>query len=202
MRVYCLLACLLVASVLPGADVKRAEIRFKDAQKAERKGELVRAYLLYSEAAAFDPSNLQYWLRAKTLETRASAYGKKKSGVPPVLVGVPADAAMKNRKQEAEVAEAPEPVTEAELAEARQAQPPLKVKAGGGRLSFDFRGDARALFQQVARLYGLDSLAVRRLIDEWLEALEAGGFATNPLRSKPAPQLSLEDGSPERACSA
>ncbi len=145
-----------MASVLPGADVKRAEIRFKDAQKAERKGELVRAYLLYSEAAAFDPSNLQYWLRAKTLETRASAYGKKKSGVPPVLVGVPADAAMKNRKQEAEVAEAPEPVTEAELAEARQAQPPLKVKAGGGRLSFDFRGDARALFQQVARLYGLD----------------------------------------------
>ena len=155
MRVYCLLACLLAASGLDGADVKRAEVRFKDAQKAERKGELVRAYLLYSEAAAFDPSNLQYWLRAKTLETRASAYGKKKAGEPPVLVGAPADAALKNRKEEAEAPET-EPVTEAELAEARQAQPPLEVKTGGERRSFDIRGDARALFQQVARLYGLD----------------------------------------------
>ncbi len=34
-----------------------AEQLFKDAQKAERAGQILRAYVLYSQAAAADPAN-------------------------------------------------------------------------------------------------------------------------------------------------
>ena len=37
---------------------------------------------------------------------------------------------------------------------------------------------------------------VRKLIGEWLEKLEAGEFAVNPLRLKPSPRLPLENGFP------
>jgi predicted metal-dependent hydrolase len=47
-----------------------------------------------------------------------------------------------------------------------------------------------------ARCHGLDTRQVRRLMDQWLGELEAGGFAVNPLPLNPAPRLNLEDGSP------
>ena len=42
----------------------------------------------------------------------------------------------------------------------------------------------------------LDTWMVRKLIGEWLEKLEAGEFAVNPLRLKPSPRLPLENGFP------
>src|SRR5579859_5449145 len=50
---YCFLsfACIYLAAATP------AEQLFQQAQKAERAGEVVKAYLLYAEAAAADPSN-------------------------------------------------------------------------------------------------------------------------------------------------
>jgi hypothetical protein len=40
-----------------------------------------------------------------------------------------------------------------------------------------------------AREQGLDTLPVRKVIEEWLVDLEAGGFRVNPLLQKPAPRL-------------
>src|SRR6202030_4455313 len=49
-----------------------AEQLFKDAQKAERAGQTSRAYVLYAEAAAADPTNVSYWERAQALRPMAS----------------------------------------------------------------------------------------------------------------------------------
>src|ERR1700683_2265140 len=58
--------CLHLAAATP------AEQLYHQAVKAERDGEIVKAYLLYAEAAAADPTNLQYWDRAQALRPAAS----------------------------------------------------------------------------------------------------------------------------------
>ena len=65
----------LAATVVPGAE-KSAEQLYKDGQQAERSGEVVRAYLLYSQAAAKDPAEPKYWLRSRALRTRAVTVAK------------------------------------------------------------------------------------------------------------------------------
>src|ERR1700730_13726661 len=49
-----------------------AELLFQQAQKAEHAGQIVRAYLLYAQAAAAEPGNLAYWERAQALRPMAS----------------------------------------------------------------------------------------------------------------------------------
>src|SRR6266404_9541233 len=46
------------------------------AKQFEKKGELVQAYILYSEAAAADPTHKKYWLKAESLRTRAALASK------------------------------------------------------------------------------------------------------------------------------
>jgi hypothetical protein len=53
----------------------QAEQLFHQAQKAEHDGEIVKAYLLYAEAAAADPTNIDYWSRAQALRPAASLMG-------------------------------------------------------------------------------------------------------------------------------
>jgi len=56
---------------------------------------------------------------------------------------------------------------------------------------------ARAnLKKYAAQHQRLDTFQVRGLIEEWLCELEGGDYAVNPLRSKPAPRVDLEDGFP------
>jgi hypothetical protein len=49
-----------------------AEQLFQQGQKAERAGQIVRAYLLYAQAAAAEPANIVYWERAQALRPMAS----------------------------------------------------------------------------------------------------------------------------------
>ena len=70
MRVFCALALALLVAGLAEASDKEARQCYEQGRKAERKGQLVQAYLLYSQAAAQDPANLEYWLRAQGLRTR------------------------------------------------------------------------------------------------------------------------------------
>ena len=55
-------------SVLMGAD---AGAIYRDAQKAEKAGQMAKAYLLYSQAAALEPMNVTYWIRSQAVRTRA-----------------------------------------------------------------------------------------------------------------------------------
>ena len=123
---------------------------YKQARKAEKAGQVARAYILYTEAAALDPLTKIYALRAQALQSRAALESK------PVPKPQPARAA----PAEPDVIVEPEPhfdsPTAKDYAEARKPLPPRELKANPGTKDLDFRGDAKALFEQVANAYGLD----------------------------------------------
>jgi general secretion pathway protein D len=137
--------CLLLSAGWAAGGPKEADRLFKEARKAERAGDIVRAYLLYCRATGEDPSNTVYWLRSKSLEARAGLAVKQPGRWP----------ALAETAEEVPKAETSS-ITELELAEARQAQPPLELKAKAQRQDLDLRGNARALFEQTARAYGLE----------------------------------------------
>jgi Flp pilus assembly secretin CpaC len=138
----------LAATALPGAE-KSAEQLYKEGQQAERSGEVVRAYLLYSQASGKDPAEPKYWLRSQTLRTRAVTVAKPRPR--------PVAFTAAGTQPELEVGAAGE-ITEDDLAEARQPQPPMELKASPERKDLDFRGDSRLLFERVAKSYGLDAV--------------------------------------------
>ena len=137
MRVICAWAlALVVSAVLSGSD-QQARRLFEEAQKAERSGDVVRAYALYSQAVARDPYNLEYWRRQQLLR------------IPATLRVQPTPAPAPSQKVE----EKPAPA-----AEIREPLPPVELRARPGRIDLDLRGDSRSLFSGVARAYGLEAV--------------------------------------------
>jgi general secretion pathway protein D len=139
MRVFCALTLLLVTATLLAASGKDARRLFAEGRKAERAGDAVRAYLLYSQAVAQDPNNLEYWLRRQAVRARA------------VLQPKPVEAPMAEKL-------ALEDTTGGQPVLAREPQPPLELKASPERRNLDLRGDAKTLFTEVARAYRLNVL--------------------------------------------
>jgi type II secretory pathway component GspD/PulD (secretin) len=139
---------LLVALCLTAAEVcaSGASELYRDARKAEKAGQMARAYLLYSQAAAMEPANSLYWLRSQSVRTRAALEAKVK---PPDRGG---EGVWGRGDQEIDAA------TPEDVNEARKPLPPTELKADPGRKDFDLRGDARSLFEQVARAFGLDTV--------------------------------------------
>ena len=123
------------------------------ARKAEKAGEVARAYILYTEAAALDPATAIYALRAQALQTRAALQSKPVPKTPPPEAAAPA---------EPDVIVPPEPhfdsPTAKDYADARKPLPPKELKAAPGTKDLDFRGDAKTLFEQVAKAFGLDCI--------------------------------------------
>lgn len=134
----------LVACVVHAADTT-AERLAKEGAKAEKSGETVRAYLLYAQAAAADRRNPSYWARAEALRPMAEAQSTSKLPTP-------------------ELTEPPKPrrggpelfgtFTAEDLdALERMADPP-RLQPSTAIKTFSLRGDAKALFEQVAREFG------------------------------------------------
>lgn len=123
------------------------------ARSAEKKGDAVKAYLLYAQAAAAKPSRNDYWARAQALRTRALRVSKTMPAS--LLAQAPPAPAAKSEPQPPPVDDhiAPE-----EEREARQPQAPAELRGTPGVKNLDLRGDARSLFEQVARAYGLDTV--------------------------------------------
>lgn len=124
----------------------------KKAKKSAKKGEPAEAYLLYSEAAAMQPENKKLKRKMETLQSRAALQSKP---VPPP----------ENEGADQDIAEpsfAPEDVfdslTARELDRARRLEAPPQLKARPGTQDFDLRGNARALFDQVAQRFGLNTV--------------------------------------------
>jgi hypothetical protein len=67
---------LLVLALATGAWASEASKLYKEGRKAEKAGQVARAYLLYSEAAALEPGNHTYWSRSLALQTRAALESK------------------------------------------------------------------------------------------------------------------------------
>jgi len=147
---------------------------YKKGRKAEKAGQIARAYVLYSEAAAMAPDNKLYWGRAEALRTRATLQAQVMP--PPAIPQAPANPPAPAAAPAPTAAPAPatpaapaapdaapadpepvlEPITALDLAEARKPQPPAELKAEPGRKDLDLRGDSKSLYQAVAKAFKLD----------------------------------------------
>lgn len=125
----------------------------KKAKKAARAGEPANAYLLYSEAAALQPGNRKLTGKMESLQSRAGLQSKP---VPEALneAAIPADPALPDLAPE----DVFDSITAREFARARQPQAPPALRARAGTQDFDLSGNARALFDQVAQRFGLDTV--------------------------------------------
>lgn len=142
-------AACLSAALCCAAEPTAAEL-FKEGRKAERAGDVVRAYLLYTQAAAKDPGRKKYWARSESLRTQAAL---KARPMPRMEAGA---------QTAPPAAPAPAPpgfstvITPDDLAEVRRLLPPPELKASPGRQTLELRGDAKALFEQTVAAFGLD----------------------------------------------
>ena len=148
-RALSLAFCLMLAAGL--ASASEAGKVFKEGQKQEKAGHMAQAYLLYARAAALEPGNQIYWLKSQAVQGRAA---REARAMPKPL----APDAQPAQPLEAELpAEASfDPPDPKDLAEARKPLPPVELKATPGRKDFNLQGDAKKLFEQVARAFGLD----------------------------------------------
>jgi general secretion pathway protein D len=138
--------CLVAAAILSAAEPTAPDL-YRQGRKAERSGDVVRAYLLYSEAAAKDPARPAYRNRAQALEIPAAL----KAHAMPLI-----DASGKVSLEAAKPASAPSAsISEEDLAELRRMRPPPQLTPLAGVKSLDLTGDAKALFQQAATAFGL-----------------------------------------------
>ncbi|PWU00257.1 MAG: hypothetical protein C5B51_25340 [Terriglobia bacterium] len=139
--------CLVWAGSVLAAE-PTAEQLYSQARKAEKKGRMAEAYLLYSEAAARDPKNVTYWLRSQAVKSRAAL--EAKPAPPPSAGAEQAEGGDLLAQQRFE------PPTARDLADARKPLPPSGLIAQFGRKDFDLRANAQSLFETVAKAFGLD----------------------------------------------
>ena len=145
-RTFSILLVLALATSVWASDASKL---YRAGRKAEKAGQVSRAYLLYSEAAALEPANHLYWSRSLALQTRAALESK-------VMPQVAAEADP-NPDAEPEPEEAAlQAVTALDLAEARKPLPPAKLNAEPILKDFNLHTDAKTLFETVAHAYGLD----------------------------------------------
>ena len=125
-----------------------ANDRYLAARRAERAGHMAEAYLLYSEAAAMDPNNKMYWLRSQAVRTRAALEAKV---APPVDISTTPSFDLPDEDAPPIPLATPE-----DRADVRRLLPPTELNAQPGRQDFDLNLDAKALFEEVAKSFGLD----------------------------------------------
>lgn len=139
-----LLVISLLAGVVPArADEPSARQLYNRGRQLEKSGNVAHAYLLYSQAAAADPLKREYWQRAQALQRKAVGSANV---MPQGGVGAPAQAA-----------ETPlEEATYKDLEEAKKPQPPIEIEGSSEKHDLDLRGNAKKLWEDVTRRYGLD----------------------------------------------
>jgi Flp pilus assembly secretin CpaC len=137
-----LVVALAAAALAFGAGTV-AERLAKEAEKAEKSGQVVQAYLLYARAAAAAPHNPLYWTKASALRIPATmisqsalpALGEKGAKKPsdPNVVGS---------------------LTIEQLIDLQRMTGPPHLSPVPGTRSFELRGDPKTLFEKVAADYG------------------------------------------------
>ena len=117
---------------------------FKQAEQAERAGDRFHAYLLYSQAAALDPSNAKFQERFNALAAAAaySAAANQKTAEPDSEISVQSQLA-------------PGELSPAEISALPEALPPPRLKPSASKATFDIRGKAQDIAERVAGAYGI-----------------------------------------------
>ncbi len=122
----------------PGADESAASL-YKQARKAHEKGDDTNAYLLSSKAVSLDPQRLDYWQFSQAVRTR---------GLAGLKIAIPSSSPQDGFDNS-------HPISETDLREATETLPPPVLKGDPALRDFNLRGDARRLFEDVAKAYGL-----------------------------------------------
>jgi general secretion pathway protein D len=145
--VLCLFVGLPIAPRLC-ADEPSAWELFERGRDAEKAGHIAQAYIFYAEAAAMDPKNRTYWQHSQAIRTRASLEG---------LVMPEATTAAADPVPEEPVFQ-PEAATPRDLWDAARLSAPPELAPDDGTGDIDLRGDSKQLWQDLAKLFGLDCI--------------------------------------------
>lgn len=119
--------------VLHAAD--SAQDLAKAAERAEKRGDKLQAFLYYSRAAALDPKNAEYQIRRNTIEASEGFIDTKM----PDLDERESDVILRESGQKIDTT----------------MQAPPTLKGSPEKKSFNVRADARTLIEQVATAYGI-----------------------------------------------
>ncbi len=131
--------CCLIAAGDSASDL------FKKGERAEKAHEMARAYLLYSEAAARDPYNAKYWLRAQSVRVQAILES-------PPKVRTAGGATLENLKP---LPPGESSISKKDLEEARKPQAPFDLEGRPGKQTLHLKADSKMLYEQVAKAFGL-----------------------------------------------
>jgi type II secretory pathway component HofQ len=132
------LAALSAALCLASGDGAATRAR---AEKAEKAGRLVEAYLLYSQAAAVDPSDRRSWAKSMALRTRATMAANVLPPAPP--------------SEPRFESEAPS-VPVRDIEDTRTLGPPPRLEPRHSEQSFELKGDSKSLVEAVLRAFGIE----------------------------------------------
>ena len=150
MRIRVAIVWLALTAALSGQGPSGNDL-YLQGRRAERAGHMAEAYLLYSQAATMSPQNKTYWQRSLAVRTRAAQEARVS---PPAELSLDAP----NGIPDAPPAPPLPIATNDDRREARKLLPPMELQAQSGRQDFDLHGDAKALFDKVAKSFGLDCL--------------------------------------------
>lgn len=128
----------LLSAVCPGEDF--ADRLYKAGQRAEKAGDKVHAFLLYSQAAALRPAEPEFAMRKAMLQADAAMSAETRMEAAPVSAG-----------QEGTRAET---MTDGEIAGAA-ARAPARLKPRDSVKNFDLTGDPKTVIEKVMGEYGL-----------------------------------------------
>lgn len=115
-----------------------AERLYKAGQKAEKAGDKLHAFLLYSQAAKLEPANAEFAMRKNALQADAAMSVKTSFDPSPETVTTFS-----------------EPWPDREVVDARAGRLPPRLKGSDEIKSFDFSGDPKTVIEKVMATYGL-----------------------------------------------
>jgi Flp pilus assembly secretin CpaC len=141
------IAFVCAAALVLGA--KSAEQYYREAQKAQKSGDVVAAYLLYARAAALDRNNIDYWAKMTALRPVAEAQSKN-----PIALTPEGMADKESARLPLNAAESFEPFTRKDLEDLERMAPPPHLAPSPGAKTFHLRGNPKELFERVASAMG------------------------------------------------
>ncbi len=152
-RISCFLA--LACFALLGADPVAARLAH-EADRARASGRYVKAYLLYSEAAARDSSNPTYAANRDALAPSAKLLTKADVESANIATDIKAAEQQGSASPGASQTEPPVELANQKAWESIDTLRSIpKLTPSAARLSFNLRGNERTLFEQVATAYGI-----------------------------------------------
>ncbi len=134
--------CLISIALCTSSDF--ADSLYKAGLKAERAGDTLHAYLLYARASALDPTNVSYAAKKTSLRLAATRSMREELGPDPAAAEFGPSSKI-----------VPDALSARDILDAREKfLPPPQLTLPNETKTFNLKGDARAIFEQVASAYG------------------------------------------------